>query len=539
MESIPEFATLELITTYINKRFEAVQDLLAALQQHQHQKDTFQDHTVFTADMVTSASSSRSMQPPSSSDTTTDTQISEIHHDAASSAFSSSSSSSSSSSRSPSRLKIYFAVMTMDDMKAVAKLQSDGLQPISATLKSLFTKQTPSSLFCISSSSNPSSSLLADEPLLRSPSRMGSIETDGGGSGVGVEEDQDEVTEAKGSRVGQMGNMDDSNVGVGGGGGGPNGKQQQQKRQDRRNSMEEEEEVDDDDDNDHDGSGGKSTVTMGYAVAVFDSVTGDLSVLDMILRVPTVQQRLFEKDFMIALVRKVVQDVEDAGGEEGAVGDAVDEDGKEKNRCDNDAVKKFRRVERVWMLMERDFVKWRVQMGKVGFTEVGGGVDSTPPSSLSSVMASSSLSFVASISTPSSRSGLDPTISTTESTIGDSSGLSSTISSHAVDQTTVPAPSEAMPSSLTSLTARPPPVPKAKPTTTTTTTTRSQVVISKGSNSLEAIDNSKQERQERQQQQQQQQESKPLECPRELFALSKSRKDAVLLTATVEQVLKR
>ncbi|KAJ3417046.1 hypothetical protein HDV05_007528 [Chytridiales sp. JEL 0842] len=82
-----------------------------------------------------------------------------------------------------------------------------------------------------------------------------------------------------------------------------------------------------------------SNLIAGYAVSLYDSATQEAFVLDLILRVPTVQQGTWEKEILNVLVSRMAEG-------EGS-----------------------RSVRKVWMYMEGCFAKWRAQFVKLGFSE--------------------------------------------------------------------------------------------------------------------------------------------------------------------------
>ncbi|KAJ3407455.1 hypothetical protein HDV05_005409 [Chytridiales sp. JEL 0842] len=123
----------------------------------------------------------------------------------------------------------------------------------------------------------------------------------------------------------------------------------------------------------------------GYAIALYHPITGNLTVLDLVLRVPGMRQGGVEGEVIFALAERVSQDVSrgvfdyaigdaisapvgSSGGEEVAaapVGIAKDADGvmMEKHRLHRAG------LGAVQMVMERAFARWRMQIGKVGFIE--------------------------------------------------------------------------------------------------------------------------------------------------------------------------
>ncbi|KAJ3403363.1 hypothetical protein HDV05_007870 [Chytridiales sp. JEL 0842] len=83
----------------------------------------------------------------------------------------------------------------------------------------------------------------------------------------------------------------------------------------------------------------ESKVVIGYMACVFNEATKDLVVFDLILRVPTIQQREFEREMLAEALERLERDFE--GGSMG----------------------------KVWMVMERSLGRWKAQMVKVGFVD--------------------------------------------------------------------------------------------------------------------------------------------------------------------------
>jgi hypothetical protein len=90
-------------------------------------------------------------------------------------------------------------------------------------------------------------------------------------------------------------------------------------------------------------------ITAGYLLACYDPDTSDLVVLDLILRVPTMQQGTIESD----LIKAVWDDI---SRKHHAASNALDE-GEGAHAV-------------LWMVMEEDFIKWRGQMARMGFLDV-------------------------------------------------------------------------------------------------------------------------------------------------------------------------
>jgi hypothetical protein len=93
-------------------------------------------------------------------------------------------------------------------------------------------------------------------------------------------------------------------------------------------------------------------ITAGYALALYEPQSQALNVLDLILRIPTMQQGYMELDILKALVAKVETDVE------------MDSAGLGKKT-------ETRLPKMIFMVMENALQKWKHQMLRTGFTDVG------------------------------------------------------------------------------------------------------------------------------------------------------------------------
>jgi hypothetical protein len=135
----------------------------------------------------------------------------------------------------------------------------------------------------------------------------------------------------------------------------------------------------------------KSTVTAGYVIGVFHPPLGAVAVIDLVLRVPTVQQGSMEGDLLCALVERMEKDLGDQiqrydlerQQRQCLISGISEEAGSKKVQ----AVTKKAAVKRsstkdlrlmvangwvqpptnVWMMMDSAFSKWHGQMIRMGF----------------------------------------------------------------------------------------------------------------------------------------------------------------------------
>ncbi|KAJ3403755.1 hypothetical protein HDV05_007617 [Chytridiales sp. JEL 0842] len=120
-------------------------------------------------------------------------------------------------------------------------------------------------------------------------------------------------------------------------------------------------------------AGPQGKVCIGYALAVYNKQSRNLSLLDLVVRVPMLQSRIIEVHLLRALLEALSksQRIRKEGGDrgsEGAVDGGVD-GGVDGTVLEGDAKGLVIVPKRICMVLENSTTRWKGQMTKMGFIE--------------------------------------------------------------------------------------------------------------------------------------------------------------------------